>query len=62
MKKSDLKFLVVGAGAIGGITAALLKKNGIDVDIVCKYDDYASMISDRGLDIKGVSNHWSAAS
>jgi ketopantoate reductase len=31
MKKSDLKFLVVGAGAIGGITSALLKKNGMDV-------------------------------
>jgi ketopantoate reductase len=26
MKKSDLKFLVVGAGAIGGIAAAMLKK------------------------------------
>ena len=54
MEKSNLKFLVVGAGAIGGITAALLKKNGRDVEIVCKYDDYASMISDHGLDIKGV--------
>ena len=38
MKKSDLKFLVVGAGAIGEITAAMLKKAGIDVEIVCKYD------------------------
>jgi 2-dehydropantoate 2-reductase len=58
MKKSDLKFLVVGAGAIGGITAALLKKNGIDVEIVCKYDDYASMISDRGLNINGVCGEF----
>jgi 2-polyprenyl-6-methoxyphenol hydroxylase-like FAD-dependent oxidoreductase len=38
MKKSKLKFLVVGAGAVGGITAALLRKNGIDVEIVCQYD------------------------
>jgi 2-dehydropantoate 2-reductase len=58
MKKSHLKFLVVGAGAIGGITAALLKKNGIDVEIVCKYDDYASMISDRGLNINGVCGEF----
>ena len=38
MKKCDLKFLIVGVGAIGGITAAMLKKAGIDVEIVCKYD------------------------
>jgi hypothetical protein len=33
MKKSDLKFLVVGAGAIGGITAA-----GTFKYRYCKYD------------------------
>jgi len=54
MKKTDLKFLVVGAGAVGGITAALLKKNGLDVQIVCKYDDYASLISDSGIEVSGV--------
>ena len=40
MNKTDLSFLVVEAGAIGGITAALLKKNGFNVEIVCKYDNY----------------------
>ena len=54
MKKSDLKFLVVGAGAIGGITAALLKKNGMDVEIVCKYDDYALLVSNTGIEVSGV--------
>ena len=49
MKRTGLKFLVVGAGAVGGITAALLKKNGIDVEIVCKYDDYAALVSDTGI-------------
>jgi hypothetical protein len=29
MMKTDLSFLVVGAGAIGGITSALLKKRKI---------------------------------
>jgi ketopantoate reductase len=33
-----LKFIVVGSGAVGGITAAFLRKNGVDVEIVCKYD------------------------
>jgi 2-dehydropantoate 2-reductase len=58
MKKSDLKFLVVGAGAIGGITAAFLKKNGLDVEIVCKYDDYASVVSDTGIEVSGVSGKF----
>ena len=59
MKKSKLKFLVVGAGAVGGITAALLRKNGIDVEIVCKYDDYASLVSENGLKVSGVCGEFS---
>jgi 2-dehydropantoate 2-reductase len=54
MKNSDISFLVVGAGAIGGITASLLKRDGINVEIVCKYDDYASLINKKGISIKGV--------
>jgi 2-dehydropantoate 2-reductase len=54
MQNSDLKLLVIGAGAIGGITGALLKKNGTDVEIVCKYDDYASLVSDSGIEVSGV--------
>ena len=54
MNKSDFKILVVGAGAIGGITAAFLKKNGLNVEIVCKYDDYASVVSDTGIEVSGV--------
>ncbi len=55
MKRTGLKFLVVGAGAVGGITAALLRKNGIDVEIVCKHDDYASIISETGIKFKSSS-------
>jgi 2-dehydropantoate 2-reductase len=54
MKSTDLKFLVLGAGAIGGITAALLRKKGYDVEILCRDKDYASLISDNGLQVKGV--------
>jgi 2-dehydropantoate 2-reductase len=53
MKESDLSILVVGAGAVGGITAALLKKDGYDVEIVCKYDDYAKLISEKGINVSG---------
>jgi 2-dehydropantoate 2-reductase len=69
MKTSGLSFLVVGAGAVGGITAAILKKEGYDVEIVCKHDDYAKQISNKGLEISGVCGSfrvtmsaWSLAS
>jgi 2-dehydropantoate 2-reductase len=58
MKKSDLKVLVIGAGAIGGITAAFLRKNGIDVEIVCKYDAYATMVSSEGINVSGVCGNF----
>jgi len=44
MKHNDLSLLVVGAGAIGGITAALLRKNGYNMEIVCRDAEYASLI------------------
>jgi 2-dehydropantoate 2-reductase len=58
MKNSGLSFLVVGAGAVGGITAALLKKNGMNVEIVCKYDDYASLISSKGIEVSGACGNF----
>ena len=33
MRKNNLSFLVVRAGAIGGITAALMKRNGSESGI-----------------------------
>lgn len=53
MKNSNLSFLVVGAGAIGGITAALLKRNGYDVEIICRQSDYANRISTEGINVSG---------
>jgi 2-dehydropantoate 2-reductase len=58
MNQSDLKFLVVGGGAVGGITASLLKRNGIDVEIVCKYPEYATMISEEGIDVSGICGNF----
>jgi len=50
---SEQSILVVGAGAIGGITAALLHKAGYNVEIMAKYDDYAELISEKGMNITG---------
>jgi 2-dehydropantoate 2-reductase len=58
MENKDLSLLVVGAGAIGGITAALLKREGYNVEIVCKYDDYASLIRMNGIEVNGVCGHY----
>jgi prephenate dehydrogenase len=44
MKHNDLSTMVVGVGAIGGITAALLKKTGYNVEIICRDAEYASLI------------------
>jgi 2-dehydropantoate 2-reductase len=58
MNVSNLSYLVVGAGAVGGITAALLKRKGYNVEIVCKYDDYATLITEKGLSISGASGSF----
>lgn len=53
MNKDDLSILVIGAGAVGGITAALLCRSGYNVSIVAKYSDYARKINDEGILING---------
>jgi 2-dehydropantoate 2-reductase len=58
MKSKDMSILVVGAGAVGGITAVLLKKDGYDVEIVCKYDDYAKLISSQGIEVNGACGNF----
>ncbi len=50
----QLRIVVVGAGAIGGITAALMKEGGSDVTLVCKHQEIADIASGRGLHIVGV--------
>ena len=58
---SSPRIVVVGAGAIGGITAALLKKNGYDVTLVCKHQDIATLANGRGLRITGVKGDMTVA-
>jgi 2-dehydropantoate 2-reductase len=53
MNKDNPSILVIGAGAIGGITAALLRHSGYDVTIAAKYPDYAEKIREDGIMISG---------
>ena len=53
MDKQSPKILVAGAGAIGGITAALLKREGYDVEIIAKYKEYTDLIMSKGLHVTG---------
>jgi 2-dehydropantoate 2-reductase len=50
-----VRFTIVGAGAIGGITGAHLIKAGHDVTFVETAEDHLAAIRERGLTIEGVS-------
>ncbi len=45
---------VIGAGAIGGITAACLQKSGLDVELVCKHQNTTDHVNSTGLHIFGI--------
>ena len=51
--EKNVKIAVIGAGAIGGITAAFLSRAGYDVEAVCKYDEITKK-TNEAIDIKGV--------
>jgi 2-dehydropantoate 2-reductase len=54
MEIKQTNIVVVGAGAIGGVTAAFIKLKGWDPEIVCKHQETADKISGRGLQITGL--------
>jgi len=45
---------MIGAGAIGGVTAAFIQQYGCDVEIVCNHQETADKISNLGVRITGV--------
>ena len=47
------RILVVGAGAVGGITAALLAREQHDVHLVAKHPELAERISSVGMEVSG---------
>lgn len=50
-----MRFTIVGAGAIGGITGAHLIRAGHDVTWVDTVDEHLAAIRERGLTIEGIS-------
>ena len=49
MQAKNLKIAVVGAGAIGGVTAALMTKAGWQPILVCKHANTLSQVTSPGL-------------
>jgi 2-dehydropantoate 2-reductase len=54
MFDKDSRIAMVGAGAIGGVTAAFVKQAGWDVELVCKHEDLAQTIINQGIHISGI--------
>ena len=54
MVAKNFKIAVVGAGAIGGVTAAFMKKAGWDPVLVCKHADTLAQVKAPGLQITGL--------
>ncbi|GAI20162.1 unnamed protein product, partial [marine sediment metagenome] len=52
MEKSK-RILVVGAGAVGGVIAAILAREQYDIWLVAKYPELAEKISSEGIDVSG---------
>ena len=53
------RIAIVGAGAIGGITAAFMADAGYDVYLVCKHKEIADISKNRGLHITGAKGEHS---
>ena len=49
-----MRILVIGAGAIGGSTAAFMTKAGEDVTVLCRSEKTAKELSSPGMKISGV--------
>ncbi len=54
MSNNTPSIAVIGAGAIGGITAAHLSRAGWDVELVCKHQQTVDRISSKGIRVFGI--------
>ena len=49
-----MRLVMIGAGAIGGITAAYMAKAGLDITLVCKHPEVTDLANGAGLTILGL--------
>ncbi|MBW2480245.1 MAG: 2-dehydropantoate 2-reductase [Deltaproteobacteria bacterium] len=61
MIAKDARIAVIGAGAIGGVTAAFLKKAGWNPLIVCKHQETADLCISPGMRIRGIKGDHTVA-
>jgi 2-dehydropantoate 2-reductase len=54
MSEKNHRIAVIGAGAIGGTTAAFLAKAGWNVELVCKHQETVERAANAGLHVFGV--------
>ncbi len=54
----DLKILVIGAGGIGGITAAHIKRAGYNVEVVDNLPGLSGKIQDEGIHVFGETKEF----
>ncbi len=57
MKKQP-NILVIGDGAVGGIISAILKKEGLNIELIAKDAERAEHIAKNGLEISGVKGNF----
>ena len=53
-----MKIALIGAGAIGGVTAAFLYKNNIDIKLITGSSKASEKINDNGIKITGVKGDY----
>ena len=52
-KSKSVRLIFIGAGAIGGVSAGLIKNHGQEVDIITKYKELAKLITSEGIQVTG---------
>jgi 2-dehydropantoate 2-reductase len=61
MADSSMRFHIIGAGAIGGVTGAFLNKDREDVTFVDVAEEHVAEINAHGLRVDGVRHVWAGA-
>lgn len=54
----NYRICIVGPGAIGGVVAGVLKREGFDITLVTKHKDLAEKISTSGMEISGYCGNF----